>query len=149
MKKNCRDCAIELTFENRSNGFKSLCKSCYCLYMKKYYVDKPDKYEKHKKEYVKVNDDSWRINVQILMAERFIFGCIDCGEINPIVLEFDHRIPSEKSFSFGYDKNTKRPIDDFIKELDKCDVVCANCHRIRTAKMFGSWRLDLPKINKI
>lgn len=117
--------------------------------MKQYYKNKPDKYEKHKKKYVKLNDELWKIKTQALMAERFVTGCMDCGEMNPVVLDFDHRNPSEKSFSIGSDRGVKRPIEDFILELNKCDVVCANCHRIRTAKMFGSWRLNLPPLDTI
>lgn len=144
MRTSCRDCNIELTKENNSSGFKALCKPCYAQYMKDYYKNNPNKYDKHKEKYVKLNDQQWAITVQSLIAERIIKGCADCGIKNPVVLEFDHKDPSQKSFSIGSDKGRKRPIQEFIEELDKCDVVCANCHRIRTANMFGSWRLNLP-----
>ena len=57
-------------------------------------------------------------------------GCHDCGEKNHIVLDFDH-IRDKKH-------NISRMIHDGFswkaikKEIDKCEVVCANCHRIRT-----------------
>ena len=57
-------------------------------------------------------------------------GCMDCGEINPIVLDFDHL--KDKKY------NISRMIHDGFswaaikKEIAKCEVVCANCHRIRT-----------------
>lgn len=149
MRVFCRDCGVKLTPENNSSGFKALCKSCYAIYMKEYYKNKPEKYKTHKEKYVKLNDELWKLKTHALMAERFVSGCMDCGERNPVVLDFDHRNPSEKSFGFGSDKKTKRSVEEFIAELDKCDVVCANCHRIRTANMFGSWRLNLPPLDKI
>jgi hypothetical protein len=57
-------------------------------------------------------------------------GCVDCGESNHIVLDFDH-IKNKKY-------NISRMIHDGFswaaikKEIAKCEVVCANCHRIRT-----------------
>jgi hypothetical protein len=75
---------------------------------------------------------------QTLAAERAAylldyFGehpCTDCGEADPLVLEFDHL--GEKSF--GVSKGLRdRPWPDVLAEIDKCDVVCANCHRRRTA----------------
>jgi len=57
--------------------------------------------------------------------------CVDCGERDPLVLEFDHT--GEKSFTIGHglpDRNWQTILD----EIAKCDVVCANCHRRRTAR---------------
>lgn len=57
-------------------------------------------------------------------------GCVDCGINNPIVLDFDHL--KDKKY------NISRMIHDGFswaaikKEIAKCEVVCANCHRIRT-----------------
>jgi DNA-binding NarL/FixJ family response regulator len=57
-------------------------------------------------------------------------GCKDCGEKNHIVLDFDHL--HNKKY------NISRMIHDgfswkaIAKEIEKCEVVCANCHRIRT-----------------
>jgi len=57
-------------------------------------------------------------------------GCVDCGENNHIVLDFDHL--KDKKY------NISRMIHDgfswkaILKEIQKCEVVCANCHRVRT-----------------
>ena len=61
-------------------------------------------------------------------------GCLDCGEKNHIVLDFDHL--TNKKY------NISRMIHDGFswaaikKEIAKCEVVCANCHRIRTHNRF-------------
>lgn len=60
--------------------------------------------------------------------------CMDCGETNIIVLEFDHKDRSTKTANIA-DLVTKRK--RLLEEIDKCDVVCANCHRIRTAKQLN------------
>ena len=67
---------------------------------------------------------------QRLVKIKETSGCTDCGESNPIVLDFDH---------LKYKKyNVSRMIHDGFswkaikKEIEKCEVVCANCHRIRT-----------------
>lgn len=66
--------------------------------------------------------------------------CVDCGERDPVVLEFDHRDPASKSGDVGRLVHSgKRAVVQ--AEIEKCDVRCGNCHRIRTAKQFGSYRL--------
>ena len=59
-------------------------------------------------------------------------GCMDCGQKYPsYVLDLDHRDPNEKKFTPSrLAKNNSW--QQMIDELKKCDVVCANCHRIRT-----------------
>ena len=76
------------------------------------------------------------------MAERLAYlidyfvehPCLDCGETDPVVLEFDHLRDKEFGISSGIrDRNWQA----VLAEIDKCDVVCANCHRRRTAKRGG------------
>ena len=57
-------------------------------------------------------------------------GCVDCGyNSHSHALDFDHL--KDKKFSIGI-SITKR-IEEIIEEISKCEVVCANCHRVRTA----------------
>lgn len=63
-------------------------------------------------------------------------GCLDCGELDFIVLEFDHRDPTTKSFSIS-DVGATVSMKRLKEELQKCDVVCSNCHRRRTAKYYN------------
>ena len=78
--------------------------------------------------------------------KTFIYGykathpCIVCGETDPIVLEFDHRDPSNKRRNICEMIATLTTIETLQAEIAKCDVLCANCHRRKTAKQLG-WRL--------
>lgn len=69
--------------------------------------------------------------------------CIDCGEDNILTLEFDHKDPSTKSFNIS-DAISKAycGLPKLLLEIAKCDVRCSNCHKIRTAKQFGSYKLS-------
>jgi hypothetical protein len=66
-------------------------------------------------------------------------GCMDCGENDPIVLEFDHRDREDKDLQFGDCARQGWSLAKLMEEAKKCDVVCANCHRRRTARQMG-WR---------
>jgi hypothetical protein len=56
---------------------------------------------------------------------------MDCGlAFPPCAMDFDHRDPSTKEFNVGSMMRwSKKKIQE---EIDKCDLVCSNCHRVRT-----------------
>lgn len=59
--------------------------------------------------------------------------CHDCFQYYPSVcMEFDHL--GDKKFNVSNFKKVTSSIIEVMKEMDKCDLVCANCHRIRTYK---------------
>lgn len=53
---------------------------------------------------------------------------MDCGEEDPIVLEFDH-VRGEKIAHVARMLTTARPLQMVQAEVAKCEVRCANCHR--------------------
>jgi NAD-dependent dihydropyrimidine dehydrogenase PreA subunit len=56
--------------------------------------------------------------------------CADCGLVFPVaVFEFHHRDPRAKELTFT--KLRGRAWKTITTELDKCDLLCANCHRKR------------------
>lgn len=83
-----------------------------------------------------------------MMRERTLYlieyfkthPCVDCGEGDPVVLEFDHL--RDKSFDVGTGLRD-RPWQSVLAEMKKCEVVCANCHRRRTASRRGALRTIL------
>jgi hypothetical protein len=66
--------------------------------------------------------------------------CADCGEADPIVLEFDHVRGGPKVANVAYLVNRGYGLEALDAEIAKCDVVCANCHRRRTARRAGTHR---------
>jgi hypothetical protein len=59
--------------------------------------------------------------------------CRDChGRFKPYQLEFDHRDPATKSFNVMAGRAMLMSTAKILTEVAKCDVVCVNCHRIRT-----------------
>ena len=65
-------------------------------------------------------------------------ACIDCGETNPLLLDFDHlrdkRANVSQLVQSGFSWAT------IAAEIDKCVVRCANCHARKTAREIGSYR---------
>lgn len=58
--------------------------------------------------------------------------CADCGQRYPsCVMDFDH-VRGKKSFNIF--SGMAHALATLLKEVKKCEVVCANCHRLRTFK---------------
>lgn len=68
-----------------------------------------------------------------LVAEiKLARGCADCGyREHPAALDFDHLPGHKKKFGIAAGCH-KYSWEDVLIEIAKCDVVCANCHRVRT-----------------
>lgn len=70
-----------------------------------------------------------RKNIKLLAVEHKGGKCIKCGYNKCIgALEFHHLDPKEKDFHLSKGGVT-RSWEIIKKELDKCILVCANCHR--------------------
>lgn len=108
------------------------------------YKDKKDQaeaskrhYEANKKKIKKrsfLRNKSQRSkNKAYVDAIKSISECIDCGESNPLVLDFDH-VRGKKIMCISNMVRNSYSIDTIKKEMDKCEVRCSNCHRIITHK---------------
>jgi hypothetical protein len=64
--------------------------------------------------------------------------CLDCGEKDPLLLEFDHRDGVDKLETVAF-LRVRGQRDELLAEIAKCDVRCSNCHQRRTARQFG-WK---------
>jgi hypothetical protein len=59
--------------------------------------------------------------------------CMDCGgRFEPHQMDFDHRDPANKSFGLTWPRAMLAPRQRLLDEIAKCDIVCANCHAVRT-----------------
>ena len=68
----------------------------------------------------------------ILREYKESVGCVDCkGSFPHYVLEFDH-LPGTEKLGSPSAVGRRYSIQKAIEEADKCDVVCSNCHIIRT-----------------
>ncbi|MGH2472088.1 MAG: hypothetical protein ACRDG6_06765 [Candidatus Limnocylindria bacterium] len=67
--------------------------------------------------------------------------CVDCGESNLIVLDFDHL--RDKTDDVADMVALGRPWSEIESEIAKCQVRCANCHARRTARRIGAYMLAL------
>jgi hypothetical protein len=88
--------------------------------------------EKHKANSIKNRHKT------IVLAREFIkelkekTPCVDCkGNFPSCAMDFDH-LSDDKSYSIGWMVQQGYSIAAIQLEIDKCELVCANCHRIRT-----------------
>jgi hypothetical protein len=71
-------------------------------------------------------------------ARAFRIACVDCGEANPLLLDFDHL--RDKKAEISELVHAGAPWAVIKAEMDKCEVRCANCHARKTAREQGSYR---------
>lgn len=118
---------------SKRDGLQSICKGCKKIKDAEYFQDT-------KGHHKSLNKERKRQTRQWVWDYLETHPCIDCGETDPIVLEFDHRSDKISGIadmvSWGY------TIPKIEKEIAKCDVRCANCHRRKTAKDLD-WYKDL------
>ena len=67
-------------------------------------------------------------------------SCADCGESDIRVLELDHLDPTTKVFSISQAVKLGHSWNSVMNEINKCQILCANCHKKRTAQQFGWYK---------
>jgi hypothetical protein len=113
------------------------CRPCHSAYHHEHYLANKQRYIDQARE----RKDALRLERTRYLIEYFAtHPCTDCGERDPIVLEFDHL--SDKLFNIGA-VLTYRNWASILAEIEKCEVVCANCHRRRTKKRQKAMRVVL------
>src|SRR5690349_7984783 len=69
--------------------------------------------------------------VQKLLTELKSKPCMDCKQtFDPVCMDFDHRDPTQKVIEVTQLRNSNT--ERILEEIAKCDLVCANCHRLRS-----------------
>ena len=73
----------------------------------------------------------WKSVAEFIDVLKYHLSCTECGFEHAAALDFHHREPEEKSF--GVNKNTSKNVtlEEVKDELEKCVVLCSNCHRIK------------------
>jgi hypothetical protein len=142
--KKCVKCLIQkedTEFGNKKaslDGLQSYCKECNNTKYKEWYRHNRIARIKYCTNFTKKN------RKKIIEWYREIkrnTPCKDCGKIySPWVMEFDHLDSHKKDFNVSklVAKNCCK--DRILKEIEKCELVCANCHRERT------WQRHLKSI---
>jgi hypothetical protein len=120
--------ADEFAWRRRTKGQRhNYCRPCSAAYHREHYLANKQRY---------VDNAAARRDVialerwELLLAHFALNPCADCGENDPLVLEFDHLRDKSFNVSQGMLVYAWQTV---VKEIAKCDVVCANCHRRRTA----------------
>jgi hypothetical protein len=74
---------------------------------------------------------AWRAQAQLLDSLRDV-PCADCKQrFQPCAMDFDHRDPDSKRYTVTR-MIGRAGTDRILAEVARCDIVCANCHRLRT-----------------
>lgn len=139
--KVCPRCKVEKPADafakaaNRKDGLQIYCRTCRAA------VDKAS-YERPERQ--RAIRDSNKARTQEVRLWTFAYlkthPCVDCGETDPIVLEFDHVQGNKRDAVSRLIRYSLQVVQD---EILKCEVRCANCHRRKTAKQFGHYA-DVP-----
>jgi hypothetical protein len=139
--KRCYDCGLvkpiaEFAFQSVALATRqSRCRLCHAVYRRGHYLRNRADYVRREVARIRRYRNENRV---ALLEYLTAHPCVDCGEPDPVVLQFDHR---DRGSKVGYIAHllVRKPWSTVLREIEKCDVVCANCHRLRTARQF-SWR---------
>ena len=135
----CSACGKEkpphaFSFSDEARGLlNAYCRVCHAAYRHAHYLaNRPD--------YIRraiAQTNARRVeNRREVLAYLATHACVDCGITDRVVLEFDHRDPTQKFKAVGSMLMSKRWAR-VRAEIEKCDVRCVNCHRRKTARDFG------------
>lgn len=136
--KICTSCTETKSFNDfhkrtrAKDGYQSVCKDCNRSQRKAYYRTA------HGRSIDLANglrsQDRLKRKVYDFLSTQ---SCIDCGEADPVVLEFDHRDAATKVSNVSDMVRRGMAWRTIQAEIDKCDIRCSNCHKRRTAIQCG------------
>lgn len=137
--KICFRCKRKLNLDEfgkspkRYDGLQTFCRPCQSEYQKEWY-------RANKKEHLrrsKARNKEVRSELKRRLGEYLSkHPCVDCGEQDVVVLDFDH-IKGNKVLGISQMVRSYYSWPRILCEINKCDVRCSNCHRKKTAKQFG------------
>lgn len=142
MRKRCSYCRKlkpqSKFWQNKAkkDGRQSICSECHSYVAKKYYKNNKKNHAKNVRE---LKQKKVSFLKDVLREYLIRHPCVDCRERDPNVLEFDHINKDKKTKAVSKMVGCAYPWEKILKEIEKCEVRCANCHRRRTLKQFG-WK---------
>jgi hypothetical protein len=128
--KTCFKCNLTQSIEF-FHKTKNICKKCNNENVKNYYNSNTE-YKQTVKDRALANKHKI---VNAIQSYKAFYGCSLCKESNPVCLHFHHLDPSKKSF--GIHGGSKRSLSNFRNEIEKCDILCSNCHIKLHANIFS------------
>lgn len=139
LMKRCPCCKIKTdnfaANKVKKDGLQTYCRACVKVKNAEYYKRTPEKnparIASRKAAIQRAKEYVW----SVLIGSE----CVDCGESDPIVLEFDH-VRGQKLGAISVMVCNGLGVEKISSEIDKCDIRCANCHRRVTAKRDNFWR---------
>ena len=142
--KICTKCLVEkdedeyFVKDKRTGRLHTQCKSCYKEHRQTYHVEHYRKYGDQYRARAKARRTLVRRELQARLIEYMRDkSCIRCGEADIRVLEFDHIDPTTKRLSIARALTYGKPWEYISEEMQKCQILCANCHKKRTAAQYG------------
>lgn len=129
MTTTCKKCLQEEEHSVRPNGQpQSQCKKCQRAYSKEHYKKYYPLHNKRRAARRKADTQGVKKAIRDIKESS---PCTDCGVSYPYyVMQFDH-IRGEKSFEIARAVSS-HAMPRLLQEIEKCDLVCANCHMERT-----------------
>lgn len=132
--RRCARCGLwkpESEFHKSRTGQFSYCRECRCAYDRRYYHErgKPSRLARHR-----VREQAARA---WMASMKEGIPCTDCGQVFPVwVMHWDHLPGYEKLGPISSLVGSRRRTL-ILAELKKCELVCGNCHVIRTISRAG------------
>jgi hypothetical protein len=136
-KKCCSRCKRILPFGDfnknvtKTDGHQSFCRTCSRRTSSELYQEEGSTV---KKAILRQNARRRKDLATRIFDYLLEHPCVDCGEHNPVVLEFDHLSNKVSTLSDLVRRGCRWGI--ILSEIAKCEVRCSNCHTLKTAKQF-------------
>jgi len=127
--KICSKCKISKELDEfgrnkwNKDGKANYCKECMKIVQKNDYEQNKILYKTRMRLFKRQQTQWYRDLKNSLKCER-------CGFNHPATLEFHHKDPKKKEFTIGTELYNGKSINELKKEMKKCIVLCANCHKI-------------------
>ena len=126
--KKCTRCQEDKSLDdfsknkNKKDGYNYICRECQNEYVRQHYLENRQKYIDKS---LKRKQEASTFLLEYKVGKK----CPYCPETDPACFDFHHRNPSEKTGNVCMMANQGCSIATLIQEIEKCVLLCSNCHR--------------------